>query len=266
MKQKKESLLWRIESNDLPGPSFLLGTMHIRDQRAFGLLELVYEKINTCAAFAAEIDLQVTEIPPEKLSMNIPPSKWLDQMLSPRQFQKMRQIILKGTGLDLYLYRFLHPMVINNLILERILSKDMSIALDRHLWDYAQEQGKQLLGIETLEEQLAIMQVIPFQRHLKDLLGMSKNFTRYRRHMHHLVHLYQEGALQRLHKASKKGAGSFRRMMIYDRNVNMADRIADMVGQQTTFCAIGAGHLGGSKGVLRLLKKKGLKVKPEFPN
>ncbi|MGB0863917.1 MAG: TraB/GumN family protein [Saprospiraceae bacterium] len=35
-----------------------------------------------------------------------------------------------------------------------------------------------------------------------------------------------------------------------------------MVQEQTLFCAIGAGHLSGKKGVLKLLKDKGYKVKP----
>jgi uncharacterized protein YbaP (TraB family) len=42
----------------------------------------------------------------------------------------------------------------------------------------------------------------------------------------------------------------------------MANRIAEFTNQHTIFAAIGAGHLGGKKGVLRLLKKKGFTVKP----
>jgi uncharacterized protein YbaP (TraB family) len=42
----------------------------------------------------------------------------------------------------------------------------------------------------------------------------------------------------------------------------MANRIADLIQQQTAFCAIGAAHMAGAKGVLRLLKLKGLSINP----
>jgi uncharacterized protein YbaP (TraB family) len=42
----------------------------------------------------------------------------------------------------------------------------------------------------------------------------------------------------------------------------MAERIIKLSADQSLFTAIGAGHLAGKKGVLRLLKKAGLKVVP----
>ncbi len=264
MKKKKESMLWRVDGEGLPGTSYILGTMHIRDRRAFSLLDLVYEKIRACTAFAAEINLEVTDHQQEMMAMRIESFQWLDQILSPHRYEKMRKIILKGTGLDLHFYRFLHPMIINNLIVEHILSREMSISLDRHLWDFAAEADKEMLGIETFQEQFSLMEKIPFHRHLRDLVTMSQNFSRQRRQMHQLVELYEQGALQRLHQSSKKGAGAFRAMMIYDRNERMAARIADMVRERTLFCAIGAGHLGGGKGILRKLKQLDFSVKPVF--
>jgi uncharacterized protein YbaP (TraB family) len=60
----------------------------------------------------------------------------------------------------------------------------------------------------------------------------------------------------------KKNAKGLRKMMLYHRNEVMAGRIAALARQQSLFAAIGAGHLLGGKGVLRLLKKEGLKVVP----
>jgi uncharacterized protein YbaP (TraB family) len=42
----------------------------------------------------------------------------------------------------------------------------------------------------------------------------------------------------------------------------MADKIAEIISKKSLFAAIGAGHLGGKKGVLYLLKKKGFLLKP----
>ena len=42
----------------------------------------------------------------------------------------------------------------------------------------------------------------------------------------------------------------------------MTKRFAKIARSQTLFCAVGAGHLAGQKGMLRLLKKKGFNVRP----
>ena len=49
--------------------------------------------------------------------------------------------------------------------------------------------------------------------------------------------------------------------MLYQRNVVMTDRFFKIIQEKSIFCAIGAGHLGGKQGVLRLLKQRGLTVK-----
>jgi uncharacterized protein YbaP (TraB family) len=49
--------------------------------------------------------------------------------------------------------------------------------------------------------------------------------------------------------------------MIYGRNQIMAERIKAMMLEKTACIAIGAGHLGGRKGVLKLLQREGVAVR-----
>ena len=53
-----------------------------------------------------------------------------------------------------------------------------------------------------------------------------------------------------------------RNLMIHNRNKNMANRIAKMVKTQTMCIALGAAHLGGKRGVLNRLRKKGFDCVP----
>ena len=61
-KKKKSELLWQIDKPGLPGTSYLFGTMHVRDLRAFDYKDLVCEKILCCDAFATEINLNQAEL------------------------------------------------------------------------------------------------------------------------------------------------------------------------------------------------------------
>src|SRR5436190_20347234 len=49
------NLLWKIEGNGLQKPSYLFGTMHVRDVRAFEFSDSVMIALDQCRNFALEI-------------------------------------------------------------------------------------------------------------------------------------------------------------------------------------------------------------------
>src|SRR5215218_4850884 len=51
-----KTLLWRISGNGLQKPSYLFGTMHLKDRRLFYFGDSVYNSIETTAGFAMELD------------------------------------------------------------------------------------------------------------------------------------------------------------------------------------------------------------------
>ena len=56
--------------------------------------------------------------------------------------------------------------------------------------------------------------------------------------------------------------GSYEKLLLDKRNKNWIPVIAKAVAIKPTFIAVGAGHLGGKKGVINLLRKQGYKVMP----
>lgn len=119
-----------------------------------------------------------------------------------------------------------------------------------------------MLGIETLAEQMAVLENIPLDEQMKMLLQIGKNINAFRRHAIHCADLYEKGELQRLSKTVIKQAGKLRKRLIYHRNEIMAQRIGEWSRQMSLFATVGAGHLGGGKGVIRLLKQQGFKLSP----
>ena len=262
MKKNKKSLLWKIESPDYPKPSFLFGTMHVKDQRAFHYESIVFTKITLCEAFASEFNLEDAKIKATSESMDLPDGMRIDELLSPRQFAKLNKIFKKQTGQKLELFIHSQPLLITNILTETILSKDMPFSLDEHLFRFAKQQNKIILGVETFEEQLEILNKIPLKLQLKSLVEIAKNIKRFRKQILQMTKVYESGDIQKIFKSAKRSTKGLRKILLYDRNEIMAHRIGKMVLDQTTLFAVGAGHLGGKKGILRLLKKDGLSVKP----
>jgi len=261
-KLQKNSLLWKIEGEGLPGPSYLFGTMHVRDQRAFQQLGRVYEAVEACEGFAAEFHLAETGtgIPTEVIQL--PDGQRISDLLPKKKFERQRQVLLKSTGVDLAHFDRMLPFMVVNFATENLLGQDMPETLDQHLWAFAQNKGKALHGIETFQEQMEVLAKISLETQLKMLAGLCKNIGRFRQYLLRLAELYEAGAVQRLYKMVKKNSKGLRVLMLYRRNGIMAERIAGLAQEKPVFVAIGAAHLSGGKGVLRLLKKRGFTLRP----
>ena len=91
---------------------------------------------------------------------------------------------------------------------------------------------------------------------------MGKRFKKHRKGLLKMTEQYQKAEIKKLYKSGLKSAKGLKKLLIYDRNLIMAERFYTHIKEQSMFYAVGAGHLGGEKGLLRLLKKRGLKVKP----
>src|SRR5512135_1843975 len=55
--QQRTSLLWKISGNGLKRPSYIYGTIHSYDKRAFVFREMVASYMKRCDAFGMEIKL-----------------------------------------------------------------------------------------------------------------------------------------------------------------------------------------------------------------
>lgn len=262
MKQKKKSLLWQIDHKALDRPSFLFGTMHVKDQQAFSFLDAVYDRLSQCEALAAEYNLSQQTAPDLTQVMRLPPGKMLSDYFRPAQYEKLRRILLKAFQVDIRLFQFFTPLLLINLLTEKLLQQDQPEALDLHLWQYAGELGKRRVGIETLEEQLAILKKIPLDHQIKMLRDLGRNVSRFRQSVQKSPSLYHEADPQQLYRTVRRSSHGLRHILLFRRNHIMTERIAALVQQQPTLCAIGAGHLAGKEGVLRLLKLSGFQLRP----
>ena len=261
-KSKKNTLLWQITGKKLPGTSYLFGTMHVRDERAFGLVSALHKKIDECAATATEINLQEAQHGISPTDMLLPGGKNLSDFFSKKKYDKIKKNLLKYYDFDLTPFRNFLPIMVVNMISEQILSDERDVNLDRWLWDYATLKGKITLGIETSCEQIEILHKIPLDYQLKALRDVTKNIGSFKKQHTKLTEMYMRQDIRQLYKSTKKNLGKMRALMLYDRNALMTERIVKTVHEQTLFAAVGAAHLSGKYGVIRLLKTEGLKVKP----
>ncbi|MCH2022598.1 MAG: TraB/GumN family protein [Saprospiraceae bacterium] len=262
MKKNKHTLLWEISGKELKETSYLFGTMHVRDKKAFRGIEFLQDCILNCDAFAAEFDLQDASHRKFHLAARIPKKKSLEDFLNPRIYKKLDKLVKRETNCPLDDFKYSSPIILFNVLSESQFGKDNNMPLDNSLFKFAEQNEKTLLGLESFQAQINIFSKVDMKEQCRYLKRMTTNFNRFRKELQKSAELYIKGDIQKLVKNAKKSIGSMRKILLYDRNITMAEKFISYASEQRLFAAIGAGHLGGEKGVLRLLKLKGYKIIP----
>ncbi|HRW75337.1 MAG TPA: TraB/GumN family protein, partial [Saprospiraceae bacterium] len=179
-----------------------------------------------------------------------------------RQQKAFRHLLTRHELGDPEMYGHLPPLLVLQALVEAILGQESSQPFDMALAIHAEAMGLTLSGIETLEEQLGILEHIPLELQKKQLIQVLNHRSKYQKQIRKQVDWYLRQDIQQLYRVSRKQLGKLRNLLLLDRNKRMAKRMVRMYSNETHFMAIGAAHLWGDKGVLSLLRKKGMILKP----
>lgn len=266
---KYQSLLWQIEGNDLTTPSFLYGTMHSHDERAHRFGDSVMVKFDQCEAVALELltdSLDVLGL----MGFLMMPDTTLDQLLSPEDYKMVKTFIVKELGFVAIMLNVdkIKPIFVSTLISEMGGQAEMDVTVDDYFQKMGKKQGKVLIGIETMDEQMAALNAIPLKDQAEMLVEYIKTADDAAPDMEILIDYYEtqnlDGMLD-IYASEKETMGTtFENEVVLKRNYIMAHRMDSLVQIRPTFNAVGALHLPGDEGVIELLRKKGYAVTPVY--
>ncbi len=260
VKNTPTTMLFELRHPAAPAPSFLFGTMHVRDERAFAHFEKAKTALEKCARFAAEFNLRDADHAVFTASTRLPVGQMLDALLTKPAFKKLEKRLMSDHKLPSAQFRHLHPVVVSSMLAEPFLGSQSTVPLDEALLEFAEKKGLQISGVETFQEQVAVFGKLPIEDAAQNLTWMVKNHGRMKKQVLRMLETYAAGDVRKLYKVARKNARGLREPLIFERNDRMVDRIAAFSLEMPTFSAIGAGHLGGKMGVLAGLKRAGFVV------
>ena len=272
-----EGIFWKIE-RDGSEPSYLFGTMHMADERIARLTRARLEAFNNADTVVVEsvdaLDQQKTMAAMmglQHLTM-LTDGTTLDQKLSPETIAKL-QPALEARGMPFAVARMLQPWVVATAVsvpvCETLAKHSGEPVLDAVIGRKAQADGKQLVGLETIEEQFAAMASLPAEFHLGALRETLELGTVAEDVMETMKQLYMRGetgmVMPMLKFATPKTSESgsyahFQRQLIENRNALMAERALPVLEKGNAFIAIGALHLPGKTGLVQAFRDAGYTV------
>ena len=251
-KNETSALLWRISGKDLSKPSFLYGTIHLKDKKVFSFPDSLYAAIEQTEGFAIEIH---PDSMMQALLNKEDESKPLVELLKPADFKKIRNKLLaefkatpeKVTLGDLQSYCTARYYRIEG-------ENSMNTFMDSYLYGAAARSGKWTGGIEDVEDQLnGIAEQQSPESTAEEFLQTDKVI---RTRIDSMINQYLS---QNVNFMSGLTAND---TVMIRRNKKMAHRMDSLMNIRSMVFAVGAGHLTGKDGVVGLLRSKGYAVEP----
>ncbi|MDD2386582.1 MAG: TraB/GumN family protein [Bacteroidales bacterium] len=260
-----QSILWKVTGKKIKSPCYLYGTIHIQDKKVFAFDQTVTTAFDECDAFAMEIlmdDIDPNEI---KTAMFME-KKTIKEFLTDEQYNILDSIVKEKTGTGMFMYNKMKPFFLSSQLMQMGLKQDMEMPLDLYFLDKARKAGKSCYGVEKFMNQINAIDAISIQDQvdmlyegLTDTSSVNSDVQ-----FEELVQAYLNFDMIKLFDVSNDTAlpKEFNKAFLVDRNIGMAKNFIKIAKKESLFCAVGAAHLPGEKGVIELLRKKGYAVEP----
>lgn len=272
----QHTFLWKVEREGL-ATSWLLGTIHVPDERVNTLHPEVKAALEAADAFYGEIALDNMSALGEQLMAvgTFDDGRSLQEVL-PEELWKRLDLRLAKHGMTAQMMNRFKPFMVSLTLAQLdMLPSAGKQALDERLFRVSKAKGKEVGGVEQIEEQIeALANTLTLEESV-ELLGEALDDM-------DLADQRGVSDLERLLRAWLSGSEEYvlavameswdvenprdRRMyeaLLIDRNVHMAERSANKLqespGKSFVF-AFGTFHFVGERSVVELLRKDGFTV------
>ena len=263
-RDKTNTLLWEISGNGLQQPSYLFGTIHMICKEDFLISEIVKQKFNSSKRVYLELDMDDPQLQVTLMQqMQLPSKETLKNKLGESNFKKLDSFLQKEMSMNLVMFDKFKPMMVMGLLAQRLLPCASMESYEMNFVKMASEQKKELLGLEKVEDQLGVFDAIPDSLEIRSIMNMVNDFDAQKKEFTRMSAIYKSQDLEALYQLmveSPEMMGS-QELLLDRRNRNWIPVMESAMKNTSTFFAVGAGHLGGSQGVLELLRKQGYMVK-----
>ena len=258
--------LWYFENEGTK--IYLLGSIHAMKPDMYPLAEPILNAFYEAEKVVFEVDLAQLDTDETSLLMQqhgmyrFPDS--IERDLQPETLALLEAYLVE-TGVNMDQVKRMKPwylmLTVGQLEL-RQLGFESAYGIDQYLQKRAADEGKEILQLETLQEQIEILsgdsmfiQDLSLRASLEERSSVQDDLDM-------LVEAWQQGAADKMLEMTLVSTARYPELseqmdsLIYKRNANMVHKIreyADTIG--TYLVVVGALHMGGEQGLVHLLSQ-----------
>ena len=264
--KEDKSLLYEISGNGLSQPSYLYGTIHIICKDDFIMNEITKQRFSETQQVYLEIDMDDPKTMPNMMkNMYMTDGSTLKTLMSDADYQKVSQFFKDSLKTNIGTMDKMKPFVLSSMTVPKLIACP-SQSYEETFMKMAKNESKEILGLETVEEQFGAIDKMGMKKQADLMLvKMIENWDEGKQTLKQMIINYKnqdvEALLEDMSK-SRMSDANFQEDLLVTRNQNWIPKIQKITKEKPTCFAVGAGHLGGKKGVIALLRNEGFTVKP----
>jgi len=262
--EKNNSLLWKIEGDSIQ-TSYIFGTIHLLPQEDFVLKDKVKSAFNKAEVVYLELDMDDPSFMKDMMKYSmLEKGDELKSHMDSTEYVFLNQYMNKNIGVGLQQFNRFKPFSLTSMIMTTLIGEQPA-SYELTFINMVKETEKELKGLETIESQIAVFDNISYDEQIDGIIKMLKSPEDTKKLYANMITLYKSEDITKLFESMNDYFDNDKEMikrLLFDRNENWAQQIPQISKKQKVFYAVGAGHLGGDKGVIQLLKSAGFNVTP----
>lgn len=259
----ENSLLWKISGNGLSEPSYLYGTVHITCDAT--LSEKVLAALDATSQLYLELDMDDPSMQSQMVGgMMMKNGTKMSTLATPEDFKLVDEFLTKNVGMSAKLMDNFKPAVVSMMMLPKMLTCPIQ-SVEQELIKVTKEQEEEVYGLESVAVQMAMFDIIPYEEQMQELINSAKdNMAADKVKYEKMMEIYNSKDLNAImnfmNEEENNMYGDHNDIMLDNRNISWIPKIEEAAKTTPTFFGVGAAHLPGDNGVIKLLRKKGYKV------
>ena len=263
----ENTLLWEISGRGLTQPSYVYGTMHVVCADDAKMSIGLKNAIAKAKQVFLEIDMDnMDEMMSVMKFARMNNGLKISDLVTPVEYMRLEEYFSKNKSiLPFAMMNRFKPYFVTAIISEGMMDCNEKSSVEQIIMTEARNNEKDVFGLETVEFQASIFDSIPYEKQAADLVKYIDSIDKFRENTLEMVELYRKqeiNSMDTLMEKSDPGMMEYMDLLLYDRNKRWASQMPEQMFLMPTLFAVGAGHLGGERGVLNLLRQQGFTVKP----
>ena len=259
------SLLWKIES-PTSKTSYLFGTMHIIEKEYF-IFPKFLEKL---VSKSDEVIMELPSIPSPKEALPLITLKngsFFD-FFTKEQTDSILNWANSNLKMNEQLFRSvffkMKPFVVVQTALQ-LQFQGKTESYEKSFYTLSNEKKIETIGLETVEQQMSFFDDLTKEEQAEMVMESIRSSEKSIESIKKMQKIYYRQNVDSLFLVIQEEGGVLSKkqtQLLDDRNKNWIPKIKNNISTKNCFIAVGAGHLGGTNGLIRLLQKEGYTLTP----
>lgn len=262
----ESSLLWEIKGPGVKHGSYLFGTMHLIEKEYFLFPKSLEKRVQKADVLVMELPGMPSQFDAMNL-LKLKQGSFFD-FFTTEQSDSILVWAKEALKLSEEAFRKtmspMKPFVAIQLATQmQFMGKTASYELKFE--EIATESKVEIKGLETLEEQLSFFDNLTKEQQAEMVMEGIREMQKSIEFSRKVQQVYARQNVDSLYIMLHENGGivtSEEKIFIDDRNKKWVPQMRESLVSKRTFIAVGAGHLGGPNGLIRLLEKEGFTLSP----